>query len=79
MLLFVGTKKQAQETVEEEAKRCEMPYINRRWMGGTLTNFQTILTRIRRLEELEQRREMRRLRPPAEERGQPPRRRDGAA
>jgi small subunit ribosomal protein S2 len=58
VLLFVGTKKQAQETIEEEAKRCEMPYINRRWMGGTLTNFQTILTRIRRLEELEQRREM---------------------
>jgi len=58
ILLFVGTKKQAQETIEEEAKRCEMPYINRRWMGGTLTNFQTILTRIRRLEELEQRKEM---------------------
>jgi small subunit ribosomal protein S2 len=58
VLLFVGTKKQAQETIEEEAKRCEMPFINRRWLGGTLTNFQTILTRIRRLEELEQRREM---------------------
>lgn len=58
ILLFVGTKKQAQETIEEEAKRCEMPFINRRWMGGTLTNFQTILTRIRRLEELEQRKEM---------------------
>jgi len=58
VLLFVGTKKQAQETIEEEAKRCEMPYINRRWMGGTLTNFQTILTRIRRLEELGQRKEM---------------------
>src|SRR5439155_11353333 len=57
-LLFVGTKKQAQETIEEEAKRCEQPYVNRRWMGGMLTNFQTILTRIRRLEELEQRRDM---------------------
>jgi len=56
-VLFVGTKKQAQETIEEEAKRCGMPFINRRWMGGTLTNFQTILTRIRRLEELEERRE----------------------
>jgi small subunit ribosomal protein S2 len=58
VLLFVGTKKQAQETIEEEAKRCDMPYINRRWLGGTLTNFQTILTRIRRLEELEQQRDM---------------------
>jgi small subunit ribosomal protein S2 len=56
-ILFVGTKKQAQETIEEEAKRCAMPYINRRWMGGTLTNFQTILTRIRRLEQLEEQRE----------------------
>jgi small subunit ribosomal protein S2 len=56
-LLFVGTKKQAQETIEEEAKRCGMPYINRRWMGGTLTNFQTILGRIKRLEELEQMRD----------------------
>ncbi len=56
-ILFVGTKKQAQEAIEEEAKRCGMPYINRRWMGGTLTNFQTILTRIRRLEDLEQQRD----------------------
>jgi small subunit ribosomal protein S2 len=56
-LLFVGTKKQAQETIEEEAKRCGMPYVNRRWMGGMLTNFQTILTRIRRLEQLEQMRD----------------------
>jgi small subunit ribosomal protein S2 len=56
-ILFVGTKKQAQETIEEEAKRCSMPFINRRWMGGTLTNFQTILTRIKRLEELEEQRE----------------------
>src|SRR5712691_10816916 len=57
-LLFVGTKKQAQDTIEEEAKRCDQPYVNRRWMGGMLTNFQTILTRIRRMEELEQRRDM---------------------
>ena len=56
-ILFVGTKKQAQEAIEEEAKRCAMPYINRRWMGGTLTNFQTILGRIRRLEDLEQQRD----------------------
>src|SRR5947207_8293238 len=57
-LLFVGTKKQAQETIEEEARRCESPYVNRRWLGGTLTNFQTIASRIRRLEELEQNRDM---------------------
>jgi small subunit ribosomal protein S2 len=57
-LLFVGTKKQAQETIEEEARRCEMPCVSRRWLGGTLTNFKTIETRIRRLEELEQRRDM---------------------
>jgi small subunit ribosomal protein S2 len=57
-ILFVGTKKQAQETIEEESRRCEMPYVNRRWLGGTLTNFQTILSRIRRLEELEQRKQM---------------------
>jgi small subunit ribosomal protein S2 len=57
-LLFVGTKKQAQETIEEEARRCGMPYVNRRWLGGTLTNFRTIETRIRRLEDLERRKEM---------------------
>ena len=57
-LLFVGTKKQAQETIEEEANRCGMPHVNRRWMGGTLTNFHTIKTRIQRLEELEQLKEM---------------------
>ena len=56
-IMFVGTKKQAQETIEEEAKRASMPYINRRWMGGTLTNFQTILTRIRRMEQLGQMRD----------------------
>lgn len=57
VLLFVGTKKQAQETIEEEAHRCGMPFVNQRWMGGMLTNFQTILMRIRRMEELEQRKE----------------------
>ena len=41
-LLFVGTKKQAQEAVETEATRCRMPYVNNRWLGGTLTNFSTI-------------------------------------
>jgi small subunit ribosomal protein S2 len=57
VILFVGTKKQAQETIEEEALRCGMPFVNQRWMGGMLTNFQTILGRIRRMEELEQRKE----------------------
>jgi small subunit ribosomal protein S2 len=53
-IMFVGTKKQAQETIEEEARRCGMPFVNRRWMGGMLTNFQTILNRIKRLEQLNQ-------------------------
>src|SRR5215212_4232015 len=56
-IMFVGTKKQAQETIEEEARRCGMPFVNRRWMGGMLTNFQTILNRIRRLEQLEEMRD----------------------
>lgn len=53
-ILFVGTKKQAQEAVKEEATRCDMFYVNHRWLGGTLTNFQTIRKRIERLHELEQ-------------------------
>jgi small subunit ribosomal protein S2 len=52
-MLFVGTKKQAQEAVKEEAIRCEMFYVNERWLGGMLTNFQTIQKRINRLRELE--------------------------
>src|SRR5690606_8423974 len=52
-LLFVGTKKQAQDAVREEAERCGMFYVNHRWLGGTLTNFQTIRKRIERLHELE--------------------------
>ncbi len=52
-VLFVGTKKQAQEAIEEEAKRCGMFYVNQRWLGGMLTNFKTIKNRIRRLHELE--------------------------
>ena len=51
--LFVGTRKQAQEAMEESAKRTGMFYINQRWLGGTLTNFRTIRTRIRRLDEIE--------------------------
>jgi len=52
-ILFVGTKKQAQESIEEEAKRCGMYYINQRWLGGTLTNFATIQKRIDYLVQLE--------------------------
>lgn len=52
-ILFVGTKKQIAECIKEEAERCEMYYINSRWLGGTLTNFKTIRTRIARLVELE--------------------------
>jgi small subunit ribosomal protein S2 len=52
-ILFVGTKKQAQETIEEEAKRCGMYYVNQRWIGGVLTNFATIQARIDYLVRLE--------------------------
>jgi len=52
-VLFVGTKKQAQETVKEEAIRCGMYYIHERWLGGTLTNYNTIQKRIQRLKDLE--------------------------
>ncbi|NMB02682.1 MAG: 30S ribosomal protein S2 [Firmicutes bacterium] len=52
-VLFVGTKKQAQETIQEEAERCGMFYVNQRWLGGMLTNFKTIASRIGRLEEIE--------------------------
>lgn len=54
-IVFVGTKKQAQESIELEAKRCGMPYVNRRWLGGTLTNFATIQSRIDYLVRLEDR------------------------
>ncbi len=52
-VLFVGTKKQAQEAIETEAKRCGMHYVNQRWLGGMLTNYKTIRKRIDRLHELE--------------------------
>lgn len=51
-ILFVGTKKQAQEAIKEEAERCGMFYIDKRWLGGTLTNFKTIRTRIERLNKI---------------------------
>ena len=53
LVLFVGTKRQAAETVEREARRCGMPFVSDRWLGGTLTNFRTIRNRLSRLEELE--------------------------
>ena len=53
-ILFVGTKKQAQEAVKEEAERCGMFYVNTRWLGGTLTNFKTIRNRVERLNKLNQ-------------------------
>ena len=53
-LLFVGTKKQAQESIQEQATRVGMPYVNERWLGGMLTNFSTVHKRLQRLKELEQ-------------------------
>ena len=52
-VLFVGTKKQAQESIEQEAKRCEMYFVNQRWLGGLLTNFKTIQTRIAKLNQID--------------------------
>src|SRR5437764_4446990 len=54
-VLFVGTKKQAQESIAEQATRVGMPYVNQRWLGGMLTNFQTVFQRLQRLKELEAR------------------------
>lgn len=56
-LLFVGTKRQAQESIVEQAQRCGMPYVNKRWLGGTLTNWRTIRQRIEHLKNLEERRD----------------------
>ena len=52
-ILFVGTKRAASETIEQQGKRCGMPYVAERWLGGTLTNFRTIRSRLSRLNELE--------------------------
>ncbi len=52
-ILFVGTKRAAQESIKEAALRCEMPYVNRRWLGGMLTNYKTVKASIKRLKELE--------------------------
>ena len=53
IVLFVGTKKQAQEPIQRQAERCGMPYVNYRWLGGMLTNFQTVHSRVAKLHELE--------------------------
>ena len=53
LILFVGTKRQAADTLVEECARSRMPYVTERWLGGTLTNFRTIRSRLERLEELE--------------------------
>ena len=53
VIMFVGTKKQAQEAIAEQATRVGMPYVNQRWLGGMLTNFQTVHQRINRLKELD--------------------------
>jgi small subunit ribosomal protein S2 len=58
VLLFVGTKRQAQASIEEQAERCGMPYVNQRWLGGTLTNWRTIRSQIDRLHELESQRDI---------------------
>ena len=52
-ILFVGTKKQAQESIDQEAKRCEMFFVNQRWLGGMLTNFKTMQSRVNRLRKIE--------------------------
>jgi len=53
-VIFVGTKRQARAAIEQEAKRCSMPYVSYRWLGGTLTNFRTIRSRMSRLDELDE-------------------------
>ena len=66
-VLFVGTKRQAQEVIQAEADRCGMWYVNQRWLGGTLTNFQTIRTRINYMLELQQKRDQGVLPAPSQE------------
>jgi len=53
-ILFVGTKKQIQDIIENCAKECEMPYVRNRWLGGTLTNFRTVSSRTKRISEIEE-------------------------
>ena len=67
VVLFVGTKKQAQDSVAEWAEKCQMPFVNKRWLGGLLTNFNTIKDRIKRLHELRGLQEERQARPAADQ------------
>lgn len=62
VVLFVGTKRQAQETIQREADRCGMPYVNTRWLGGTMTNWRTISNRLKKMKELEKQRDSGNLR-----------------
>ena len=78
-VLFVGTKKQAQEPIAEEATRAEMPYVNQRWLGGMLTNFVTIRKRLGLLDQLEARQRERRVRAAVQEGSRPADRRDEQA
>ena len=78
-ILFVGTKKQAQEPIAEEASRAEMPYVNQRWLGGMLTNFVTIKKRLGLLEQLEARQQNGDFDRLTQEGGLAPHRRDDAA
>ena len=71
-ILFVGTKKQTQDPIAEYATSCGMPYVNERWLGGMLTNFETIAGRVRKLGELEAPAAHRRVRRDAEEGGAAP-------
>ena len=77
-ILFVGTKKQAQESIRDEATRCGMHYVNARWLGGMMTNFRTIRKRIDRMEQLKTMQEDG-VRPAAQEGSRQARARDGQA
>ena len=66
-ILFVGTKKQAQDPVRSYAEKCGMPYVNERWLGGMLTNFETISKRVGKMLEYERMQALRRVRRDAEE------------
>ena len=70
-VLFVGTKRQAQEAIAEEAKRCGMYYVNQRWLGGLLTNMVTVQKSIKRLKELDAMAAAERLGGPSEEGSHP--------
>ena len=68
-VLFVGTKRQAREIIADEAKRCGMPFVDHRWLGGMLTNFKTVKVSIKRLKDLEVMAERRHVRPDVQARG----------